>query len=402
MAAISGLSLADVLHQAPSILKWLQLYGSLHALLATNTCMRHLAQQYVTRITIPDQSHMLTFAQDRWPNLQSMRFKSVQDSNAVAELSQGGWQNSTLELTFAKLDHDAIVALRSDTWPWQMLNDLAVYFEKGLPVEVHMLSLRQWPLLESLTLCCGKLDDAQASVIFRADWPLLQNLRLADNCLTNLEGVEHHRFPQLKSVCLENNPVSNTGLRRLVSAQWPKLTSLDLSHIASRPDSPTIAWHQLIEADWPMLSSMDFRGNRMEAFMLKNIVEAGFCSIRKLNLSYNWLDSVAVGHLVKGPWMQLHNLYLKNALYGSITDCLVLLSTGDWPQLEVLWLRGNEVDATALSALAKSKWPSLYYLNLTNNRLSRDDFRLMGADAACIKTRDMCRNVWPKLHVLDY
>ena len=33
-----------------------------------------------------------------------------------------------------------------------------------------------------------------------------------------------------------------------------------------------------------MLSSMDFRGNRMEAFMLKNIVEAGFSSIRKLTL----------------------------------------------------------------------------------------------------------------------
>ena len=153
-----------------------------------------------------------------------------------------------------------------------MLTDLAVYFGEGLPVDLHMLSMCQWPLLESLTLCCGRLDDAQASLIFRADWPLLQNLRLADNCLTNLEGVEHHRFPQLKSVCLENNPVSNTGLRRLVSAQWPKLTSLDLSHIASQPDSPTIAWHQLIEADWPMLSSMDFRGNRMEAFMLKNIV----------------------------------------------------------------------------------------------------------------------------------
>ena len=203
--------------------------------------MRHLAQQYVTRLTIPDQSHMLTFAQDRCPNLQCMRFKSVQDSNAVAKLSQGGWPNSTLELTFAKLDHDAIVVLRSDTWPWQMLTDLAVYFEKGLPADVHMLSLHQWPLLESLTLCCGELNVAQASVIFRADWPLLQNLRLADNCLTNLEGVEHNRFPQLKSVWLENNPVSNTGLRRLVSAQWPKLTSSDLSHIASRPDSPPIA-----------------------------------------------------------------------------------------------------------------------------------------------------------------
>ena len=105
--------------------------------------------------------------------------------------------------------------------------------------------------------------------------------------------------------------------------------------------------------------------------------------------------------------MQLRNLHWKNALYGSITDCLVLLSTGDWPQLEFLWqvqtgLWHPEVDATALSALAKSKWPSLYYLNLTNNRLSRGDFRLVGADAACIKTRDMCRNVWPKLHVLDY
>ena len=182
MAAISGLSWADVLHQAPEMLKWLHLYRSLDALLAINTSMLHL-QQYVTRITIPDQSHMHTFAQDRWPNLQRMSFKSVLDSGAVAGLSQGGWQNSKLQLTFAKLEFDAIVALRSNTWPWQMLTDLAVYFGEGLPVDLHMLSTCQWPLLESLTLCCGRLDDAQANLIFRADWPLLQDLRLPDNCL---------------------------------------------------------------------------------------------------------------------------------------------------------------------------------------------------------------------------
>lgn len=77
MAAISDLSLADVLHQAPTMLKFLQLYRSLDALLATSTGMCHLVQQYVTHITIPDQSHVHTFAQDHWPNLQRMSFKSV-------------------------------------------------------------------------------------------------------------------------------------------------------------------------------------------------------------------------------------------------------------------------------------------------------------------------------------
>ncbi len=76
-------------------------------------------QQYVTHITIPDQSHMHTFAQDRWPNLQSF-----QDPSAVAELSQGGWQNSMLKPTFAKLDPAAIVAFWRNTWPWRMLTDL--------------------------------------------------------------------------------------------------------------------------------------------------------------------------------------------------------------------------------------------------------------------------------------
>ncbi len=218
----------------------------------------------------------------------------------------------------------------------------------------------------------------------------------------DLEGVDHNRWPQLQSVCLNNNPVSNTGLRRLVSAQWPKLTSLDLSYIDFRSDRPTITWHQLIEANWPTLSSLELRGNRLKAVMMKNIAEARFSSITKLNLSYNSLDSVAIGHLVKGPWMQLQILYLNSALCGSITDCLILLSTGAWPQLDVLWLRGNGVDVTALSALAKSKWPSLYYLNLTNNCLSCDDFRLVGGDATCDTPRDMCRSVWPKLHHLDY
>ena len=62
----------------------------------------------------------------------------------------------------------------------------------------------------------------------------------------------------------------------------------------------------------------------------------------------------------------------------------------------------NKVDVTPLPALAKSKWPSLYYLNLVDNRLSSDDFKVLGGDAACDVPRDRCRNVWPKLHVLEY
>lgn len=402
MAAISDLSLADVLHQAPTMLKFLQLYRSLDALLATNTGMRHLVQQYVTHITIPDQSHMHTFAQDRWPNLQRMSFKSVQDPSAVVGLSQGGWQISTLKPTFAKLELDAIVAMRSNIWPWQKLTDLAVYFGEGLPAELHMLSTCRWQLLESLTLCSGRLDDARASLIFRADWPLLQNLWLPFNRLTDLEGVDHSRWPQLESVCLKINPVSKTGLQRLVSTQWPKLNTLNLSYIASPADRPTFTWHQLIMANWPMLSSLELRGNRIEAVMMKNIVEAQFGSMRNVNLSNNSLDSVAIGHFVKGYWMHLWTLDLTNALCGSITDCLVLLSTGAWPQLGLLWLGGNGVDVTALPALAKSKWPSLYCLNLEDTRLSSDDFRLMGGDAACDEPRDICRKVSPKLRFLEY
>ena len=109
MAAISELSLADVLYQAPRLFDFLQQHCSLDALLATNTGRRHLVQQYVMHITIPDQSHIHKFAEDRWPNLQRMRLQSVQDPSAVAGLSQEGWQISQLQPTFAKLDFDAIM-----------------------------------------------------------------------------------------------------------------------------------------------------------------------------------------------------------------------------------------------------------------------------------------------------
>jgi len=398
---MSTLSLAAVLHQAPTVFTFLQHGSSLNVLLATNTGMRDLVQQYVTHIKFPDQSHIHTFAENRWPNLQRISFKSVQDPSAVAGPSLGGWQISKLEPTFAKLDLDAIMALRIGMWPWQMLTDLAVHFRHGMPVDLHMLSLCQWPLLESLTLCSGRLDDAQAAVIFRADWPLLRNLSLSFNCLTDLEGLDHNRWPQLESVCLGDNPVSDTGLQRLVSAQWPKLTSFNLSNIALPAGRPAFTWHQLIKANWPMLSTLNLGGNRIKATMMKNIV-AQFSSIRYLRLSHNSLDSVAIGHLVKGPWLQLCDLQLNSALCGSIADCLVLLSTGAWPQLEFLWLSDNRVDATFLPALAKSKWPSLHYLDLSCNGLSSDDFRLITGDAACADPRSMCRKVWPKLRLLKY
>ncbi len=245
-----------------------------------------------------------------------------------------------------------------------MLTDLAVYFGQGLPVDLHMLSMCHWPLLESLTLHSGRLDDAQAAVIFRADWPLLWSLRLPYNCLMHLEDVDHSRWPQLQSICLMDNPVSNTA--------WTPLI-----------------WHQLIEANWPMLFSLDLHGSRIEATMMKDIVEDGFSSIRTLNLSNNSLDSEAIGHLVKGPWLQLCDLQFHSALCGSIADCLGLLSAGVWLQLKYLELGANGVDVTALSALARSKWPSLYFLCLPHNGLLMDDFKLMGGGAACDEPRDI-------------
>ena len=90
LAAMSALSLADVLHQAPRIFTFLQQGCSLTVLRATNTGLRDLVQQYVTHITNPDQSHMLTFAHDQWPNLQCMSLHCVQDPSAVAGLPGGG------------------------------------------------------------------------------------------------------------------------------------------------------------------------------------------------------------------------------------------------------------------------------------------------------------------------
>lgn len=401
MAAMANSSLADVLHAAPTIFTFLRYDNSLNVLLVTNTGMRNLVQQYVTHITFPDQSHMPTFAQNHWPNLQRISFRSFQEPSAVAGQSHRGWWISML---LAKLDLDAFVAMRSNSWPWQMFADLALYFGHGLPVDLHTLSTCQWPLLETLCLLDGKLDDAHAAVIFRADWPLLRSLRLPHNCLMHLEGVDHSRWPQLESVCLRDNPVSNTGLQRLVSAQWPKLTSFTLSSIALSAGGSTLTWHQLIEVNWPMLSDLDVSGNMIKATMMKNIVAAQFSCIRKLNLTHSALDNAAVGHLVKAPWLQLFDLNLNSALCGSTADCIVLLSTGAWPQLAFLWLSQNRVNARSLHALAKGKWPSLYYVSLIFNNLSRNDFRLMdaGGDAACDEPRDICRKFWPQLHSVDY
>jgi len=133
-SVMADLSLDGVLQQAPRVFEFLRQGRGLNVLQATNTGLRDLVQQYVTHITIPDQSHMLTYAHNQWPNLQRMSLQCLQDPSAVAGLLRGG-QISWLEPTFAKLDLDAITALRTGTWPWQMLTNLAVYYIQGMPVD---------------------------------------------------------------------------------------------------------------------------------------------------------------------------------------------------------------------------------------------------------------------------
>lgn len=407
MVESPAFSLADVLEQAPTVLEVLHRTHprSLNALRATNKGLCDVVQQTVTHIFMFDPSDVSAFNGSRWPNLQRITFLSHSD---LATLLPEVWQHACVHTTFAKPDTGTVQAMRESKWPAQLITGLYARFPSGSSADMNILSAHPWPVLEALELVSAGITDASAALIFRADWPQLQRLSLQNNQLKHLPGLdENNSWQQIDFVSFVENAINDTGLERLASARWPKLHCLDLRQDSSAYDQERLTWNQLSVADWPMLSSLNLGWNVIGGTAMKTIVDAQLSLIRSLDLAGNNIDSIAIGHLVKGSWTALLSLTLCYSHRKFHKDCLKILATGPWQQLTSLCLAGNGLDATALPALSKGKWPCLYDLDLHSNSLSTSDFTIMlgsgdsGVDQSQ-KPKDICRKFWPKLHSLCY
>ena len=133
---------------------------------------------------------------------------------------------------------EGITALVAVEWPALESLDLAAISMNADALQV--LASAKWPVLQHLNLLCNDLDERALLHVQAGPWPVLHTLDLRACIKDDSTQIERWHFandlakgsmPCLTNLDISNNMLTDANLIRdpLLSGNWPRLQSLDLS-----------------------------------------------------------------------------------------------------------------------------------------------------------------------------
>ena len=152
------------------------------------------------------------------------------------------------------------------------------------------------------------------------------------------------------------------------NASWPALARLSIHNLFLGPDETKV----LAQAEWPRLSTLSLHRTKLSDAAAQHLA-AGRWPLRSLDLSRNRLTSEAVSAIVKASWPCLKSLNLTyndfDQTAAGFTDggllAASILITGQWPQLQALYLSDTRLKPQAVEILTKGPWPALSSIGLS-------------------------------------
>jgi len=317
-SAQSAVTLSDVVHAAPRLLEVLP-PESLKALSATCSFLHTWTRTQITALTLPISDHLTLLQPQQWPSLCVV------------------WITATArDLLSVCLQH--------------VRRDCAVLAD----------------LVSSSTL--NPLTDGKRLLLIMPATKRLGSHGLAP-CQIHLPAMsqfaEHSKEAQSTCVAVPLLDKGEDTLRQLSGMIWPHLSLLVISSNRIGSD----AFVDLMPNNLPSLKTFTIRANKFDTQAAVHLAKGLPRMLSSLLLVTN-IDAAAAHHLSTADWPYLANLHIHSNMYKlpgvqSLNAASVQkLAQGQWPLLEVLDLRCNDLDQCAIGHLIQGCWPMLRRLTL--------------------------------------
>ncbi len=162
-------------------------------------------------------------------------------------------------------------------------------------------------------------------------------------------------------------------LRQLSSMTWPHLLDLAISSKCIGSD----AFLHLKPNNSISLDSLTIKTSKLDTQAADHLAK-GLPRMLSSLLLFTNIDATAAHHLSTADWPNLARLHINSHMYNlpgvqSLNAASVQkLAQGQWPLLEVLDLRCNDLDQCAIGHLIQGRWPVLRRLTLDSKCMTEE------------------------------
>ena len=299
-------------------------------------------------------------------------------ASSLEYLVQGNWPKlSYLDLSFTEIDDAAIKVLTQGNWP--LLETLYLQSAKITSIGVEAIANQtKWPQLKSLNLSYNDITDEGIRILSQGNWLQLEILHLEGIKITST-GVEAiiDKWPKLKLLNLSSNNIKDECFKILSRGNWPLLETLNLDNIDV---SKKALIHFLVNSHWPNFKKITlpkyFDENDLR--LAYNFIQKDLSQVEDLELNNLQIAEAQIDLIINKNQNRFPRLKYLNLSDNDLSTIVGTISLMDCPLLEQLHLENTKLTLKRFESIVnQSKWlHHLKHLNLSNNEITDDGISL--------------------------
>lgn len=271
-----------------------------------------------------------------------------------------------------------VVSVKRDYW--RLMRPLVHQWPSVIKSAVTR-ACTMWPSVKVLDFTGVHIGDKGAKELSRCRWTMLEQLIVRDNGLSTAgaKSIAVHgaiSWPQLRKLDLSHNKLKDGGFLALINADWRWLEHVDLS--SCEVSSAAAAHRCAVPAEaWPSLQELILDGNRLSADSMNLLTRCDWpmlevLSLKGANLNSQEVASLPLSAKLRNCWPRLRHLDL-----GHFKERPLEPQT-DWNVLDKITFVNN-IGFPGASSLAEASlhWHHLKTLNLSRNLIGIDGVKLL-------------------------
>ena len=195
------------------------------------------------------------------------------------------------------------------------------------------------------------------SIFQKTNFINLELLSLSNNNITNIEPLINMKAPELKSLNLSSNKITDDYIYIFPSLNFPKLIFLSLAR-------NFIHKHDIFGyfKKYKNLQTLYLGSNKFYDKLYDNCFKYELPTIKKLGLSQGVFSNISIKLITNFQFQNLEQMYI----YGNNLDTLSFMENIECPNLKIFWGHTNNIK----EFWSLKKFKDLVDINLKNNPIN--------------------------------